>query len=172
MQRGACMTKLSNRQTLFPGYMVVLGAWLTMFVTAGTQFSFSIFQPYLLKAFGWSRGMLSAGFTLNIFIFPIFGVLAGYLVDRIGPRLTVIIGVAVSGIAMVLLSTISQVWHFIILYGMIFPMGIGLSYNEPIKLVQKNDPLFQCYRCRFRLFLSYGGHGHLIAYCGVAHHWL
>ncbi|MCD6569853.1 MAG: MFS transporter [Deltaproteobacteria bacterium] len=112
----------------FFGYIVVLGAWLAMFVSAGAQFSFSIFQPYLLKEFGWSRGMLSLGFTLNLLTMPIFGLLGGYLVDRIGPRWTVVIGAVISGMGMVLLSTITQVWHFILLYGMIFPMGLGLSY--------------------------------------------
>ncbi|MEA3222610.1 MAG: MFS transporter [Thermodesulfobacteriota bacterium] len=117
-----------TKQKFFFGYVVVLGAWLAMFVSAGAQFSFGIFQPYLLKEFGWSRGMLSLGFTLNLVTMPVFGLLGGYLVDRIGPRWTVIIGGIIGGIGMVLLSTITQTWHFILLYGIIFPMGIGLSY--------------------------------------------
>ena len=113
------MAQIMERKFFF-GYIVVLGAWLAMFVSAGAQFSFSIFQPYLLKEFGWSRGMLSLGFTLNLLTMPIFGLLGGYLVDRIGPRWTVVIGAVFGGIGMVLLSTITQVWHFILLYGMIF----------------------------------------------------
>lgn len=117
-----------TKQEFFFGYVVVLGAWLAMFVSAGAQFSFGIFQPYLLKEFGWSRGMLSLGFTLNLVTMPVFGLLGGYLVDRIGPKWTVIIGGIIGGIGMALLSTITQAWHFILLYGIIFPMGIGLSY--------------------------------------------
>jgi MFS family permease len=112
----------------FYGYMIVFGSWLAMFVSAGAQFSFSIFQPYLLKEFGWSRGMLSFGFTLNLITVPIVGVLGGYLVDRIGPRSTVIIGAIIGSIGMAFLSTISQIWHFILLFGIIFPAGYSLSY--------------------------------------------
>ncbi|MCX5839599.1 MAG: MFS transporter [Deltaproteobacteria bacterium] len=117
-----------GRKQFFYGYVVVFGAWLAMFVSAGAQFSFCIFQPYLLKEFGWSRGSLSLGFTLNLIIAPISGLFGGYLVDRIGPRLTVIIGALIGSLGMVLLSTISQIWHFIVLYGIIFPAGYSLSY--------------------------------------------
>jgi len=120
-----------GRQQFFYGYVVVIGAWLAMFVSAGTQFSFSIFLPTLLEDFGWTRGMLSLGLTLNMIFMPVFGLLAGYLVDRIGPRWTVIIGAIIGGIGIALLSTVTQIWQFILIYGVLVPMGIGLSYIIP-----------------------------------------
>jgi len=74
-----------GRRQFFYGYVVVIGAWLAMFVGGGAQFSFSIFLPALIEDFGWTRGMLSLGLTLNLLFMPVFGLLAGYLVDRIGP---------------------------------------------------------------------------------------
>lgn len=120
-----------GRQQFFYGYVVVIGAWLAMFVGGGAQFSFSIFLPALLEDFGWTRGMLSLGLTLNLFFMPVFGLLAGYLVDRIGPRRTVIIGAIIGGIGIALLSTVTQIWQFILIYGVLVPMGIGLSYIIP-----------------------------------------
>lgn len=120
-----------GRQQFFYGYVVVIGAWLAMFVGGGTQFSFSIFLPALLEDFGWTRGMLSLGLTLNLLFMPVFGLLAGYLVDRIGPRRTVIIGAIIGGIGIALLSTVTQIWQFIMIYGVLVPMGIGLSYIIP-----------------------------------------
>lgn len=120
-----------TRRHFFYGYVVVIGAWLAMFVSAGTQFSFGIFLPALLEDFGWTRGMLSLGFTLNLLFMPVFGLLSGYLVDRIGPRRTVIIGAIIGGIAVSLLSTVTQIWQFILIYGVLVPTGIGLSYTIP-----------------------------------------
>jgi len=120
-----------GRQQFFYGYVVVIGAWLAMFVAGGAQFSFGIFVPALLEDFGWTRGMLSLGLTLNLLFMPVFGLLAGYLVDRIGPRRTVIIGAIIGGIGVALLSTVIQIWQFILIYGVLVPMGIGLSYIIP-----------------------------------------
>lgn len=120
-----------RKRQFFYGYVVVIGAWLAMFVGGGTQFSFSIFLPALLEDFGWTRGMLSLGLTLNLFFMPVFGLLSGYLVDRIGPRRTVIIGAIIGGIGIALLSTVTHIWQFILIYGVLVPMGIGLSYIIP-----------------------------------------
>lgn len=116
------------RRRFFYGYVVVAGAWLAMFVSAGAQYSFAIFQPVLLDEFGWTRGMVSLGLTLSLLIMPAFGVVGAYLVDRIGPRWTVIIGAVIGAIGVALLSTITQVWHFILLYGVLTPIGLALSY--------------------------------------------
>lgn len=120
-----------GRQQFFYGYVVVIGAWLAMFVAGGAQFSFSIFLPALIEDFGWTRGMLSLGLTLNLLFMPVFGLLSGYLVDRIGPRRTVIIGAIIGGIGVALLSTVTQIWQFILIYGVLVPMGVGLSYIIP-----------------------------------------
>jgi len=126
------------RRKFFYGYAVVSGAWLAMFVSAGAQYSFAIFQPALLDEFGWTRGMISLGPTLNILTMLLFGLVGGYLVDRIGPKWTVIIGAIIGGIGIALLSVITQVWHFIVLYGVLAPLGIGLSYwVAPIATVRR-----------------------------------
>ena len=113
---------------IFFGYWVVVGAWLAMFVCAGSQWSLSIFMPSLLKEFGWTRTTISLGLTLNMVIMPLAGLVAGYLVDRIGPKWTIIIGGIVCSSSMALLSRINHVWEFIVLYGIILSVGISFAY--------------------------------------------
>ncbi|MDY6918131.1 MAG: MFS transporter [Chloroflexota bacterium] len=117
-----------RRPRLFYGYVIVFGAWLAMFVSAGAQYSFAIFQPVLLDEFGWTRGMISLGLTLSLLFMPLFSVVGAHLVDRIGPRWTVIIGAAIGALGIGLLSTITEVWHFILFYGVLAPIGLALSY--------------------------------------------
>lgn len=113
---------------MFYGYWVVVGAWLAMVVSSGAQFSLSIFMPALIKDFGWTRTSIASGLTIAMIMMPIAGLVAGYLVDKIGPRWTVVIGSVIASIGMFLLSQISQVWHFIVAYGLVLATGIALSY--------------------------------------------
>lgn len=68
----------------------------------------------------------------------IFGVVAGILVDRIGPRWTIIIGGIIGGLGMAALSKTSSMWYFYLLFGFITPMGISLSYMvAPVSTVRR-----------------------------------
>lgn len=112
----------------FYGYVIVSAAWLAMFVSSGAQNSFGIFLPALSDEFGWTRGMLSLGLTLNVALMAVLGILAGYLTDRIGPRWTVVIGAIIGATGIGLLSTVNEIWQFILFYGVITPLGISMSY--------------------------------------------
>ena len=115
----------------FYGWVVVAAAWLAMFVSSASIASFSIFAPVLEGEFGWTRGMLSLGYTLNTITIAVFSLVAGMLVDRIGLTRLVIIGAVVGGLGMALLSQITQIWHFHILYGVFAPSGIALCFIVP-----------------------------------------
>lgn len=116
---------------LFYGWVIVAAAWLAMFVSSASIASFSIFAPELEVEFGWSRGMLSLGYSLNTITIAVFGLIAGMLVDRIGVRRLVIIGAVVGGAGTALLSQITQPWQFHLLYGVLAPSGIALCFIVP-----------------------------------------
>ena len=116
---------------LFYGWVIVAAAWLAMFVSSASIASFSIFAPELEVEFGWSRGMLSLGYSLNTITIAVFGLVAGMLVDRIGVRRLVIIGAVVGGAGTALLSQITQPWQFHLLYGVLAPSGIALCFFVP-----------------------------------------
>lgn len=116
---------------LFYGWVIVAAAWLVMFVSAAAISSFSVFAPELEGEFGWTRGMLSLGFTINAVTMSVFGLAAGMLVDRIGLRRTVIIGAVIGGLGIALLSQINQIWHFHLLYGVLASSGIALCFIVP-----------------------------------------
>ena len=123
------MPALQNR--LFYGWVIVVAAWLAMFVCSASIASFSIFAPELEREFGWTRGMLSVGYTLNTITIAFFGLVAGMLVDRIGIRRLVMIGAVIGGLGIALLSQITKPWHFDLLYGVLAPCGIALCFIVP-----------------------------------------
>jgi len=117
--------KTSKR--IFYGWVIVGGAWLTLFVRGGSGLTISVFFQSLMDEFGWSRGMLSLGFTIRMALMGIMGMVSGVLVDRIGPRRTVVLGALIGGLGIGLLSHVSEIWHFILFYGFIASIGASLA---------------------------------------------
>lgn len=117
---------------LFYGWVIVFACWFAMFFCAAAQIgSFPVFFGELLDYFDWSRGSLSLGFTLNMLLMAVFGLLAGVMTNRIGPKRTVMIGAVIGGTSMALISFTSQPWHFYITYGLLLPLGIAMAFYIP-----------------------------------------
>jgi len=117
---------------LFYGWVIVFACWFAMFFCAAAQIgSFPVFFGELLDYFDWSRGSLSLGFTLNMLLMAVFGLLAGVMTNRIGPKRTVMIGAVIGGVSMALISFTSQPWHFYITYGLLLPLGIAMAFYIP-----------------------------------------
>ncbi len=126
---------------LFYGWVIVVAAWLAMFVCSASIASFSIFAPELEREFGWTRGMLSVGYTLNTITIAVFGLVAGMLVDRIGIRRLVMIGAVIGGLgngfakpdnpALAFLPSIRYprtLWYLVMLYCPNGSHGAALVY--------------------------------------------
>ena len=114
------------------GWVIVFAAWLITFFCAGVQVgSFPVFFGELLDHFGWSRGTLAFGFTLNMMFMALLGPLAGAVLNSLGPSRTVCIGAAISGISIALISLTSRPWHFYLSYGLLLPSGIAMAFFIP-----------------------------------------
>ena len=116
-----------RKRKFFYGWVVVGGAWIALFVRGGSGLTASVFFPSLMNEFGWTRGMLSLGFTLRTAMMGLLAMVTGTLVDRIGPRRTVILGAIIGGVGTVLLSQVSQIWQYILFYSVIAAIGGSLA---------------------------------------------
>ena len=66
----------------------------------------------LERHFGWNRTQLSLAFSLSRVEGGILGPLEGLLIDRLGPRRMVIIGLAILGIGFLMFSRVQELWQF------------------------------------------------------------
>jgi sugar phosphate permease len=86
---------------MFYGWRVAAACFTNLFVIVGiVYYSFPVFYAPLIQEFGWTRVQVTAGFFLSILIVgPIFGLSAGFLIDRYGARRILLVGLLFAGAA-------------------------------------------------------------------------
>lgn len=90
-----------------------------------------VFLDPLCHAHGWSKGAVSSAVTLYFFVSGISGMVIGRQIDRFGPRRLLVIGSLMVGLAFVLLSRITALWH---LYAVYLLMAVGWSGTSLIPI--------------------------------------
>jgi MFS family permease len=103
---------------------MVLALGCTTILSYGTtQYLFGVLEVPLATAFGWSRAELSGAYALSLLVAGILGVPVGYLVDRYGARVLMVVGSVLAGCALIGLSQISTLWQFYLYWS----SGLGIA---------------------------------------------
>lgn len=99
---------------IFYGWWIVAAAFLNLFFAVGVIFyGFPVLYPAFVEALGFTRAQVTQGFLLGFLITGLpFGLLAGAVIDRIGARLVILVGVALVGIALILMGSMTKFWHY------------------------------------------------------------
>jgi MFS family permease len=85
---------------------LVATSFLALFAVVGLcLYGIPFFYDFFVRELGWTRGEVTSGNALGkLLIGPLFGYLAGTLIDRLGPRRPMIVGVLLAAAALVGLS--------------------------------------------------------------------
>jgi sugar phosphate permease len=112
---------------LYYGWRLVPVSGMIMAIATTPMFhAMGLWFVALESSFGWSRTQLSLAFAFTRVEGGILGPLEGYLVDRLGTRRLVFIGMIVMGIGWLFFSQIRALWMFYLAY-MIVALGQGLG---------------------------------------------
>ncbi len=97
---------------------VAATSFLALFAIVGLAlYGLPFYYDFMVKDFGWSRATVTSGNAYSkLIIGPVFGFLAGWIVDRFGPRRMMIAGILMAGTALVGLSSIATVGFFYFFY--------------------------------------------------------
>ena len=118
-------TLVASRAGFFFGWWVVFASAAIVFLTGGTFFyGFSVLFNPIVREFGWSRAAVSFAFSLRTEVGGVAAPAVGFLVDRVGPRRLMVIGVAIVALGFFLLSRTQALWTF---YGSVMVIAIGMS---------------------------------------------
>ena len=114
---------------------LVLGV-ACMVAAANIQYAWTLFVPEIQKTFGWQRAAIQTAFTLFILTQTWLTPLEGYLIDRFGPRIIVLIGGFFTGLAWIIDSYATSLTGYYV-GAMIGGIGVGCVYatcvNNAIK---------------------------------------
>ena len=126
------LSRLYRRPNLFYGWwMVALGGFITSLNKAAVNKGFPVFILPVEEFFGASRAQVSFIFALARSENGPTGPLAGWLVDRFGPRAALFLGAAMTGGGFLILGQTRSIWGFALIYLGVITIGsnIGFSYS-------------------------------------------
>ena len=107
------------------GWLIVFVCALLFFNHGTILYSYSVFFKPLADTFSWNRAQTSLAYSLEFGFLGIFQIFAGWVIDKLGPRKTILIGGTITGLALFASSFISQLWHLYLIYGLLLSLGIS-----------------------------------------------
>ena len=109
---------LRNYQGLSSQTYVIATAFLTLFAIVGfAYYGLPFFFDFITKEYGWSRTVVTSGNAMGkLLVGPLFGFIAGWLIDKYGPRKLMMSGILMMGIALIGLSFADSLGLFYLFY--------------------------------------------------------
>jgi len=110
---------------------VVATAFLSLFAIVGfALYGLPLFYDFFMKEFGWSRTVVTSGNAVGkLLVAPMFGFIAGWMIDRYGPRKMLMAGAVMTGTALIGLSLMNSLGMFYLFY--IFN-ALGYVFGGPL----------------------------------------
>jgi MFS family permease len=102
---------------VFYGWWIALAAFLNLFYGVGLiYYGFPVFYPSLVDSLGFTRAQLTQGFLVGFVVAGLpLGLLAGLLIDRLGPRRVIRVGIWCVGLPLILMGSMTRLWHYYLL---------------------------------------------------------
>jgi MFS family permease len=128
----------NGKHYIFYGWYIALVGATSYALGYGARFSFSVIFPSLLEEFKWSRDITATMFSVHLLIYGIAAPITGFLVDRGGPRKTMVLGTILLALGLVLSRWGNQLWYFWITFGLISGAGLCMIGAVPFTTVLRN----------------------------------
>jgi len=112
---------------IFYGWWIVLACAGVQWLAAMTwMHSYGAYTLHLQEEFGWSMSILSLAYALTRLESGLLGPLQGWLVDRYGPRLILIIGTIIFGIGFFVFSQVQSIASYFVAF-ILIALGSSLG---------------------------------------------
>lgn len=113
----------ADKKTFF-GWWIVLLSFLSIFITYGTKGCFGVLKVPMMEELGWSSAQVSLGITLNFWVYSVFVLFIGGLIEsKIKIKWVFILGAVLGAIGYISVTLVGAPLHFALTYGVI----VGLA---------------------------------------------
>jgi MFS family permease len=117
------------------GWVVVGLAMISMSFWFGVRTTFSVFFVALIDHFHWSRAEAAGAQSIAMLAYMMMAPIIGTLVDRIGPRKTILPGIFLTGLGFLLCTQIRNLFEFYLFFGAIVGMGVTCLSIAPFTVL-------------------------------------
>jgi len=127
------------RTSLFYGWwMVGLGGFLSALSKTAINKGFPVFVAPVREGFGASNAAVALIFSLARAQSGPTGLLAGWCIDRCGPRRAVVVGALLSGGGFLALGSTTSLWAFGVVYLLVVTTGANLGFSYALATLINN----------------------------------
>ena len=116
---------IGNHSVHYAWVIVVVAAVMRL-STSGFRSSAPILLPRIVEMFGWTPGLVGYGLSLQWIVSGLFGPTAGWMGDRYGARVTMVIGGVLFIVGMALTGTMNHLWQFYLYFGVIVSLAMAI----------------------------------------------
>jgi MFS family permease len=107
---------------------VVVSLFVVTYGISTPLAAYGVFLPVLVETFGWSRGAIATALSINLLLGGVAGWVVGMLADRHGPRVMLVVTVALAGTAFALVATVGTLWQLYLFVGVLGGVGMSSFY--------------------------------------------
>ncbi len=116
-------------------WMIAVACGIRMLGGGFHLYGFTVFFLPITQELGLSRAATSLVFSLARAEGAIEGPLAGYLIDRLGPRPMILAGIVLSGVGYMLLASIESYYGFLVVYLGVISLSFSAGFmHSPMVL--------------------------------------
>jgi MFS family permease len=127
------MTGTRQKTGIFYGWWIVGAACVMRSLTGGLFFyGFGTYFTPLIEEFQWPRAALAGVFSMARVEGSLLGPIEGFFVDRYGPRKIMVVGSLIMGTGYILLTRVSSLAMFSLVFVGLVALGHSLSSWMPV----------------------------------------
>jgi len=130
------LSEETSSPKIFYGWFIVAACFSTTLTLGEATWIFGIFFKPLENEFGWSRALISSGYTVFLIGYGFSVMACGWLADRHSPRPILFVSGLLAGIGTAMCSQIHSI-NQLRLFLFIGDLGAGATWSVPTSIVQR-----------------------------------
>ncbi|HEY7590495.1 MAG TPA: MFS transporter [Candidatus Limnocylindrales bacterium] len=113
-------------RSFFYGWLIVVVSFVVILIGAGTRSAPGALLLDIEADTGWTKAQISMAAAAGILLLGLGGPVSGLLIDRFGIRRLTAAALTLTAAGMALSALSAEVWHLVLLFGLVSGFGAGL----------------------------------------------